>query len=165
MIISASFSALFSILNFFTVNTNTVTGDSKTVSHKTFVSPQSDSLNLSRFKGKVVILNFWASWSKASRAENKNLVRLYQVYKLNPKVVFVSISLDTDETSWKTAIDEDNLEWKNHLCDFRKYDSPLAKAYQASTIPVIHLIDKTGNVAKKGTKVQDIESEIAELLK
>ena len=61
---------------------------------------QGDTFNVTKFKGKVVVLNFWASWSKASRLENKNLVRIYQKYKNNNKVVFYSVSLDTDEQSW-----------------------------------------------------------------
>ncbi|MDI1235769.1 MAG: TlpA disulfide reductase family protein [bacterium] len=124
-----------------------------------------DSFDISKYKGKVVVLNFWASWSKASRAENKNLVRIYQKYKNNNKVAFVSVSLDTDELSWKSAIEEDECLWKAHFCDFKKYDSPIAKAYKINTIPVFYLIDKSNTVVQTTPKVIDIETAIDGLLK
>ncbi len=129
-----------------------------------FIS-EKDTFDIAKYKGKVVLLNFWASWSKSSRLENKNLVRIYQKYKTNPKVVFVSISLDTDESSWKAAIEEDEMTWTAHFCDFKKYESPVAKAYQISTLPMAYLIDKTGTIVKSTAKSQEIESEIDGLLK
>ena len=126
---------------------------------------QGDTFNVTKFKGKVVVLNFWASWSKASRVENKNLVRIYQKYKNNNKVVFYSVSLDTDEQSWKVAIEEDECTWPNHYCDFKKYNSPVAIAYEIKTIPTFYLIDKSSVVTKSGANVADIEAAIDGLLK
>jgi thiol-disulfide isomerase/thioredoxin len=124
-----------------------------------------DSLDLSKHKGKVVVLNFWASWSKTSRSENKNLVRVYQKYKSNPRVVFVSVSLDTDQTSWKTAIEEDELAWPEHICDFKKYESPVAVKYKVNTLPKIILIDTKGAVSQSSSKMMDLENLIDGLLK
>ncbi len=124
-----------------------------------------DSLDLSKYKGKVVVLNFWASWSKASRTENKNLVRIYQKYKSNAKVVFVSVSLDTDQASWKSAIEEDELAWKDHQCDFKKYESPIAVKYNVNTLPKILLIDANGAVSASSAKMIDLENSIDKLLK
>jgi len=127
--------------------------------------PASDSLNLDKYHGKVVILNFWASWSKASRAENKNIVRVYQKYKNNPKVVFVSVSLDTDQESWKAAIAEDELVWVNQVCDFKKYQSPIAMQYGVNTVPKIFLVDTKGHISKSSAKMIDLENSIDPLLK
>ncbi|MCC6817415.1 MAG: TlpA family protein disulfide reductase [Bacteroidia bacterium] len=125
----------------------------------------SDTLDISAYKGKVVIINFWASWSKASRAENKNVARVYDKYRQISKLVFISVSLDTDEKAWKSAIDEDEMVWPNHICDFKKYASPIAQQYGVFTLPKLILIDKLGNVHSSSAKMSDIESAIDLLLK
>lgn len=124
-----------------------------------------DSLDISKYKGKVVVLNFWASWSKASRAENKNVVRVYEKYRQNSKLAFVSISLDTDEKAWKAAIEEDEMAWPDHICDFKKYSSPPVLQYGVSTLPKLILIDKMGKIHLSGSKMSDIESAIDALMK
>ena len=125
----------------------------------------SDSLNLSAHKGKVVVLNFWASWSKLSRTENKNIVRLYEKHRQHPRLAFISVSLDTDDKVWKTAIEEDEMAWKDHVCDYKKYSSPIALKYGIKSIPQIIVIDKDGNVAKSSARMSDIESAIDEMIK
>lgn len=124
-----------------------------------------DSLDISKYKGKVVIINFWASWSKASRAENKNVVRVYEKYRQNSKLAFVSVSLDTDAKAWKSAIEEDEMVWPDHICDFKKYSSPIAAQYGVTTLPKLLLIDKTGKLHLSGSKMSDIESAIDALMK
>lgn len=124
-----------------------------------------DSLDISKYKGKVVVINFWASWSKASRAENKNVVRVYEKYRQNSKLVFVSVSLDTDAKAWKSAIEEDEMVWPDHICDFKKYSSPIAAQYGVTTLPKLILIDKTGKTHLSGSKMGDIESAIDALMK
>lgn len=125
----------------------------------------SDSLNLAPHKGKVIVLNFWASWSKLSRTENKNIVRLYEKYRQHPRLSFISVSLDTDDKSWKTAIEEDEMAWVDHVCDYKKYQSPIAQKYNVKTIPQIIVIDKTGNIVKTASRMADLESAIDELIK
>lgn len=125
----------------------------------------SDTLNISAYKGKVVIINFWASWSKASRAENKNVVRVYEKYRQISKLVFISVSLDTDEASWKAAIEEDEMDWPNHICDYKKYASPIAQQYGVNTLPKLILVDKSGKIHTSSAKMSDIEANIDALLK
>ena len=125
----------------------------------------SDSINWNLYKNKVVVVNFWASWSKASRAENKNLARIYQKYKNNSKIVFISISLDTEENNWKSAITEDEMVWENHICDFKKYNSPMVKKYNVSSIPKIIVFDKEGTMISSAITVKEIENSLAELAK
>jgi thiol-disulfide isomerase/thioredoxin len=125
----------------------------------------SDSINWSLYKNKVVVVNFWASWSKASRAENKNLARIHQKYKNNSKIVFISVSLDTEENNWKSAITEDEMVWENHICDFKKYNSPMVKKYNVSSIPKIIIFDKEGTMISSAITVKEIENSLAELAK
>lgn len=102
----------------------------------------SDTIDVSKYKDKILVIHFWASWSKTSRTENKNLVRIYQKLKTNPNIEFISISLDNDEINWKTAIEEDGMIWKQHFCDFKKYDSKFAKQFGIISIPKLILINK-----------------------
>jgi thiol-disulfide isomerase/thioredoxin len=124
-----------------------------------------DTLDLSQYRNKILVINFWASWSKASRSENKNLVRLYEQYKTNSNVKFISISLDLDKNSWQTAISEDEMVWKDHFCDFKKYDSPLAKQFSILTIPVFKIINAKGELILTSTNTRELESTIAQALK
>jgi thiol-disulfide isomerase/thioredoxin len=125
----------------------------------------SDSFNLAKYKGKVVVLHFWASWSKSSRTENKNVVRVYQKYKQNPNIVFISVSLDTDRTNWKNAIEEDELVWPEQICDLKKYESPIALQYKVNTLPSVMLVDKKGQISVSSARMLDIENSIEGLLK
>lgn len=166
LILLAMIALLISVLFYFSPDSLSTKLKTPTpVPSFSYTNINGDTLDLSKYKNKVVILNFWASWSKTSRAENKNLVRLYNKYKNNPMVEFVSISLDTDEANWKTAIEEDELTWKNQLCDFKKYESPMAKSFKVSTIPSLFLINKSNTITKSSTKVSEIENEIENLLK
>lgn len=126
---------------------------------------QGDTFNAASFKGKILVLNFWASWSKASRSENKNLVRVYQLYRLNQNVAFASVSLDLDETAWKLAIQEDAMDWTNHYCDFKKYDSPAVKAFDVHTLPRFMVLDKSGKIVHSATGSQQLEQVIQEQLR
>jgi thiol-disulfide isomerase/thioredoxin len=125
----------------------------------------SDTFDLNKYKGKIVVLNYWASWSKNSRNENKTLLHVYQTYKLNPKVVFVSISLDIDEASWKAAIEEDGLVWKDHFCDFKKYDSPMALKYGVKTLPKFIVFNASGKQAYSANTTHELGSNVSVLLK
>ncbi|HEY1045479.1 MAG TPA: TlpA disulfide reductase family protein [Bacteroidia bacterium] len=125
----------------------------------------SDTLNLSAHKGKVVVINFWASWSKASRSENKNVVRLYEKYRQHPKLAFVSVSLDTDDKAWKQAVEEDEMIWADHVCDLKKYTSPIALKYGVKTLPRIVVIDSKGNIHISGNNMAEVESAIETLIK
>jgi thiol-disulfide isomerase/thioredoxin len=125
----------------------------------------SDSFELNKYKGKIVVLNYWASWSKTSRNENKTLLHVYQTFKLNPKVVFVSISLDIDEASWKAAIEEDELVWKDHFCDFKKYDSPMALKYGVTTLPKFIVFNASGKQVYSASTTHELEANVSNLLK
>ena len=117
---------------------------------------------LSDLKGKVVIISFWASWCSYCRKDNPNLVKLYNKYKDKGLDVY-SVSLDTNKAAWEKAIKDDGLVWKNHVSDFKKWDSPAVSTFNVTGTPRKLLIDKNGII-----KVLDFESsmdsEVAKLL-
>lgn len=134
-------------------------------SHTLAVQASTDSFNLQAFKGKFVVLNFWASWSKASRLENKSIVHVYQNYQINPKVVFVSVSLDTDAVSWQSAITDDGLTWSNQYCDFKKYASAPALQFKVTTLPQIMILNANGEQVYSAQNAHDLEAQLQSLLK
>jgi len=116
---------------------------------------------LSDLKGKVVLVNFWASLVAPCRFENPNLVRAYQKYKDksfisgNGFAVF-SVSLDTDLSSWKSAVSKDKLTWKHHVSDLKGYDSKAAHDYGVRAIPYNFLIDGEGKVVAINLRGADL---------
>ncbi len=129
------------------------------------INLEGDTVNLSKYNGKIVVVHFWASWSKSSRIESKNLTRLFNKYKNSNKFEIISISLDTDSIDWKNAITEDGLNWKNHFCDYKKYQSTMVKSFKVSSIPSFFIIDKKGTLINSSAKITDLELEIENNLK
>lgn len=122
-----------------------------------------NAISLSSFKGKYVLLDFWAGWCKDCRIENKNLVKEYQKYKNREDFVILSVSLDYKEDVWKKVIELDGLEWPHHVSDLKKWKSPVAKLYGVKSIPSTFLINKEGEIIADGLvgkKLQDKLSEI-----
>lgn len=121
-----------------------------------------DSVQLSSYRGKVVLLDFWASWCGPCRVANKQLVKMYP--SLHQKgVVFLSVSLDDNEQSWRTAVKKDQLQW-TQLIDLRAWNSPVANAYDVLTIPATFLIDQEGNVVARNLSGDVLEKSIKALL-
>lgn len=115
-------------------------------------------LSLSDLKGKVILLDFWASWCGPCRKENPNVVALYKKYK-DAGFTVMSVSLDKDKAPWLAAIEKDGLIWPNHVSDLKYWSNEVAKAYQVSSIPFTVLIDKDGNIID--TKLRGVELEQA----
>ncbi|MBI4946589.1 MAG: AhpC/TSA family protein [Bacteroidetes bacterium] len=121
------------------------------------------SLSLSSLKGKVVIVDFWASWCKPCRAGNPFIVSLYEKYKDKGLDVF-SVSLDLEKDAWLAAITQDKLAWKNHVCDMKQWQSPVVALYGFTGIPFTCILDKNGNIAGKNLQGPALEEKIKELL-
>lgn len=113
--------------------------------------PKGDTLRLSDYKGKVVLLDFWASWCGPCRRENPNVVKLYKKYNKDGFEVF-SVSLDKSKEKWMAAIEQDGLLWDGHVSDLQYWRSRAAQKYNVSSIPYTVLIDEEGKVI--GTKLR-----------
>ncbi len=126
--------------------------------------PDGNVRKLSSLKGKVVLVDFWASWCGPCRKENPNVVAIYGKYHDKGFEVY-SVSLDKDRESWLRAIAKDNLIWPNHVSDLKYWKSAGAAAYGVTAIPFTVLIDKKGKIVAKKLRGDDLENKVKELCK
>jgi peroxiredoxin len=126
---------------------------------------QNDTLDkpvsLSNFKGKYVLLDFWASWCGPCRAENPNVVAAYNKYK-GKGFSILSVSLDQPgaKEKWMKAIHDDNLTW-THVSDLKFWDNAVAKEYGIQAIPQNFLIDPDGKIVGKDLRGDALEQKLA----
>lgn len=127
--------------------------------------PSGKVRKLSDLKGKVVLIDFWASWCGPCRRENPNVVAAYNKYNKKGFEVF-SVSLDKEANAWKEAIKADGLIWKNHVSDLKFWNSKAAADYGVHSIPFPVLIDKEGKVVAFGNNIrgQMLETNLEQLL-
>ena len=107
-------------------------------------SEKGDTLRLSDFKGKTVLLNFWASWCAPCREGNKKLAKLYRRFK-SESFVIINISEDTSSTKWRKAIVADQMKWVQ-LLDYTDWNRSTARRWNASALPASFLINRYGMV-------------------
>lgn len=125
--------------------------------------PSGKKRALSDLRGKVVLVDFWASWCGPCRRENPNVVRAWKEYKDQGFEVF-SVSLDKDAKKWQRAIDQDGLIWPYHISDLRGWSSVATQLYGISSIPHAILIDKDGTVVATHLRGAQLEAELQRLL-
>jgi thiol-disulfide isomerase/thioredoxin len=126
-------------------------------------NPAGKELSLSSLKGKVVLVDFWASWCAPCRKENPTVVKMYNKYHAKGFEIF-SVSLDQDATAWKTAIQKDGLRWTNHVSDLMGWESPIVKQFGIQGIPYTVLINKEGKIVGVGLRGLDLERKLIEQL-
>jgi peroxiredoxin len=126
-------------------------------------APGSNIIHLSDLKGSVVVLDFWASWCPPCRENNPHLAKLYKKYH-DRGLEILSISLDSNEDSWKQAIAQDNLVWLQ-VNDNKGWNAPSIMAYDVGAIPTMFLIDKKGIIRERDLVGWRLEDEIKHLLR
>ncbi len=126
-------------------------------------SVQGDTLRLSSLKGKVVLLDFWASWCAPCRASNKILVKLYEKYKGKGFEIF-SVSIDDNAGKWENAIRKDKITWLQ-VNEPGGFKAATAVQWGIYGIPTIYLIDKEGRLREMDLEGKALEKAIKELLK
>ncbi|GAB3738584.1 redoxin domain-containing protein [Spirosoma lituiforme] len=118
---------------------------------------------LSSLRGKYVLIDFWASWCGPCRAENPNVVRMYNKFKDKGFAIY-SVSLDQAKANWTKAIRNDNLTW-THVSDLKFWQSAAAQQYGVQAIPATFLLDKDGKIIAKNLRGEALEQKLEEILK
>jgi thiol-disulfide isomerase/thioredoxin len=133
------------------------------------LNPNGDSVSLNEYKGKLILLDFWASWCRPCRAANPKMVELYNKY--NKKgLEMISISLDgtpqqsSPKQDWMNAIKEDKLSW-TQISELKGWESEIRNKYAFRSIPFTVLIDTNGRIIGENLPEEFLDSKIAKLLK
>lgn len=124
--------------------------------------PNGKELALSSFKGKVVLIDFWASWCGPCRKEMPNVKRAYEKYKSKGFEIY-GVSLDKERDAWLGAIEKDGLTWPQ-VSDLQFWQSEAAQTYAVQSIPFTVLVGKDGKIIATGLRGAELEKKLSEVL-
>ncbi len=128
----------------------------------TLKSPDDKRVSLDDFKGKYLLIDFWASWCPDCRKSNPYMVQLHDSLK-EKGVQFLGISFDTDRQAWKNCIAKDSLAW-NHASEMKKWkETAISKSYGIKWIPTFYLIDPKGRVVFTALDEEELKNKLAEI--
>lgn len=127
------------------------------------LTPEGKVLKLSDFKGKFILLDFWASWCGPCRQENPNVVKIYHQYK-NKNFTVLGFSLDDEKEKWISAISEDHLDW-DQVSELKQWTSPTVRLYNINAIPSSFIINPDGIIVAKNLKGDALSSFLENNLK
>ena len=125
-------------------------------------SPEGKTISLKESLGKVTIIDFWASWCGPCRAENPNVVALYNEFHVQGLNI-IGVSLDKDAAKWKEAIAKDGLTW-SHVSNLKFWEDPIAKQYNVQSIPATFILDAKGIIVAKDLRGDELKAKVKELL-
>jgi thiol-disulfide isomerase/thioredoxin len=148
---------VFSSIIFF--NTNAQPRQGMKADEIALPSVNGDTVRLSSMKGKVILIDFWASWCGPCRATNKIYTKLYPKYK-DKGFEILAISLDDGDEAWKKAIIKDKASWLQ-VIDLEKWQ---AKKWNVYALPTSYLVDKDGVLVAKDLDKKQLEKALKELL-
>ncbi|MET3879202.1 TlpA disulfide reductase family protein [Chitinophaga sp. OAE865] len=145
------------------IRVNKLTGIGNTALDFTQNDTLGKPVSLKDFRGKYVLVDFWASWCVPCRAENPNVVAAFNKYSSkNFTVLSVSLDQPNGKEKWLNAIHQDHLTW-THVSDLKFWDNAVAKQYDIHSIPSNLLIDPSGKIIAKDLHGDELEKKLAEV--
>jgi peroxiredoxin len=134
----------------------------KTVPELTMPDPKGKNISISSFRGKYVLIDFWASWCGPCRMENPNVVKAFNEFK-GKNFTILGVSLDKDKDSWEKAIIQDHLNW-TQMSDLKYWNSQAVETFGFQGIPFNILVDPAGKVIAESLRGENLDAKLRQVL-